>query len=53
MTIAFLLMIRVCGSRKGYGNPKRVFLSGFSFPLRLESCSPWQLNAMAICARQA
>ena len=43
----------VCGSRKGYGNPKKIsFLSGFSFPLRLEHCGPWQLNVMAICARQ-
>ena len=43
----------VCGSRKGYGNPKKIsFLSGFSFPLRLEPCGPWQLNVMTICARQ-
>jgi len=41
----------VRGSRKGYGKPKRIsFLSGLSFPLRLEPCRPWQLNDMAICA---
>jgi len=40
-------------SSKGYGNPKRIsFLSGFSFPLRLEPCGLWQLYVMAICARQ-
>jgi len=37
----------------GYGNPKMIsFLSGFSFPLRLEPCGPWRLNVMAICAPQ-
>jgi len=42
----------VRGSRKGYGNLKRIsFLSGFYF-LRLEPCGPWQSNVMAICARQ-
>jgi len=42
----------VRGSRKGYGNPKRTsFLSGFSFPLCLEPCGPWQL-IMVICAWQ-
>jgi len=43
----------VRGSRKGYGNQKTIsFLSGFSFPLCREPCSPWQLNVMAICAWQ-
>ena len=38
---------------KAYGNPKIIsFLSGFSFPLCLEHCGPWQLNVMGICARQ-
>ena len=42
----------VRGSRKGYGNPKRIsFLLGFSFPLRLEPYGGWQLNVMAICAQ--
>ena len=50
-TGVFIMGVR--GSRKGYGNPKRIsFLLGFSFPLLLEPCGPWQLNVMAICARQ-
>jgi len=48
-----IFIMGVRGSRKGYGNPKRISFSwGFSFPLRLEPCGPWQLNVMAICARQ-
>jgi len=48
-----ICIIHLPGSRKGYGNPKRIsFLSGFSFPLRLEPCGPSQSNVMGICARQ-
>jgi len=38
-TGVFIMGVR--GSRKGYGNPKRIsFLLGFSFPLLLEPCGP-------------
>jgi len=39
MKTVFIMGVR--GSRKGYGNPKRIsYLSGFSFLLRLEPCGP-------------
>jgi len=51
--IKTIFIMGVRGSRIGYGNPKRIsFLSGFTFPHRLEPCGPRQLNVMAICARQ-
>jgi len=54
--IKTIFIMSARGSRKGYGNPKRIsFLSGFSFLLRLvlvETCGPWHLNVMAICSRQ-
>jgi len=35
----FIMRVRGSSKDKGVGNPKRIhFLSGFSFPLRMEPC---------------
>ena len=39
--------------KKGLWQPEEdFFFVGFLFSSCLEACGPWQLNVMAICARQ-